>query len=259
MVRSPRVLGSYSVMYSLGSSGIFSEFLEGRFLTRASQSLKDSRRHTVSTEVNFCSKRYTMKLNMLWWKLLLGLGIISIADFLTITFWILSSSLVQLSMTSYENSRLLWHILSELITHWAISRQNLSIKGSCSLMIEKILLKQSTAESRLNGSGWFELLSILLISDLMLFGFSLISLSVIYLRLHFANSATALLHISLSAELLRLAAPSIKASSKDSTSGCSYTLLLENHRTIWKIKGSKRVLEIYSVSLASLMITGKSF
>jgi len=85
----------------------------------------------------------------------------------------------------------------------------------------KILLKQRTAERRLKGSGWLELLSILLISDLILFGFSLISLSDICLRLHFANSATALLHISLSAELLRLAAPSIRASRSDSTSGCS--------------------------------------
>jgi hypothetical protein len=120
-------------------------------------------------------------------------------------------------------------------------------------------LKHNTAERRLNGSGWLELLSILLISDLILFGFSLISLSDIYLRLHFANSATALLHISLNAELFRLAAPSIRASSNDSTSGCSYTLLLENHRTIWKINGSNNVLDIYSVSLASLIITGNSF
>lgn len=95
------------------------------------------------------------------------------------------------------------------------------MRGSNSLIIENILEKHSTDESLLNGSGWFELLSILLINDLMLLGFSLISLSLIYFKLHFANSATALLHISLRALLFLLEAPSINASNNDSTSGCS--------------------------------------
>lgn len=162
-------------------------------------------------------------------------------------------------MTSCENSMLLWHIFNEPSTQWVISRQKRSISASKSLMMVKILLKQRTADSLLKGSGWFELLSILLIRDLMLLGFSLISLSDIYLRLHFANSATALLHISLRAELFLLDAPSINASSSDSTSGCSKTRLLENQRTIWKINGSKRVRAIYSVSLANLITTGNNF
>ena len=72
-----------------------------------------------------------------------------------------------------------------------------------SLITIKILLKQSTDESRLKGSGWFELLSILRTKLLMLIGLSLISASVICFKLHFANTATALLHISRKALLFR--------------------------------------------------------
>jgi hypothetical protein len=90
-------------------------------------------------------------------------------------------------------------------------------------------------------------------------GFSWISLSLICLRLHLANTATALLHISRRAELFRDYVPSINASSKLSTSGCSYILELENHLTIWKTSGSNNYLEIYSISVASLIITGNNF
>jgi hypothetical protein len=44
-------------VYSRGLSGTPSEFLGGRFLTRASQSFMHSLLHMVSTEVNF-SNRY---------------------------------------------------------------------------------------------------------------------------------------------------------------------------------------------------------
>lgn len=127
---------------------------------------------------------------------------------------------------------LLWHIFRDIKTQWPIWIQNRSIRGSNSLMIEKILLKHKTEDNLLKGSGWFELLSILLIKDLMLAGFSLISLSDICFKLHLANSATALLHIILKLWLFLLEAPSIRESSKASTSWWPYTLLLENHLTI---------------------------
>ena len=137
----------------------------------------------------------------------------------------------QFSMTSCWNSRLLWHIFRELSTHLAISKQNLSMSASKFFITANILVKQSTADNRLNGSGWFELDSILLISDLIFAGSVCISLSVICFKLQRANSATALLHISLKVELFLDYAPSIRESNSDSTSGF-YIFELENHLTI---------------------------
>lgn len=189
---------------------------------------------------------------------LLGFCTTSSPLFFMITFLTFSNSLVQLSITSYENSMLLWHIFREPSTLWAISKQNLSMRGSNSLMMEKILLKQRTEESLLKGSGWLELDQMRRRRDLILDGLSRMSLSVICLRDHLANSATALLHISLSVWLFLHAAPSIKASNNDSTSGCSYTRLLLNHLTIQNISGSNSCLDISSISVASFIITGNS-
>ena len=97
----------------------------------------------------------------------------------------------------------------------------MSMRGSNFLITPKILVKQSTADKRLKGSGWLELLSIRLMRDLMLAGFSLKSLVLMCFRLHHANSAIAFEHISRKVELFRLCAPSISASKSDSTEGCS--------------------------------------
>ena len=120
----------------------------------------------------------------------------------------------QFSMTSCENSRLLWHIFSEMRTQRVISRQYSSTKFSWRSITSKILLKQRTDDRRLKGSGWFELLAIRRTRDRMLVGSTSWEFSwssepgccagarsrpsyCACLRLQLANSATALLHISL--------------------------------------------------------------
>ena len=75
-------------------------------------------------------------------------------------------------MTSYENSKLLWHYFNELKTHLAISKQNRSTNESKSLTTIKILEKHSTELNLLNGSGWLELDSILLNKDFIFEGLS---------------------------------------------------------------------------------------
>ena len=135
--------------------------------TNPCQSLRHSCLYTVSVDVLFENKK-SINSGKLECTDLAGFGCIKRLTLRKIYALTTERSSAQFSITSWQNSRLLWHILSDIRTHLVISMQYSSTRDSCIWITSKILLKHRTDERRLKGSGWFELLAILRIRERIL-------------------------------------------------------------------------------------------